>query len=251
MQSGQDRRLQGANRMSSGSIKFNPALPCLISGYAGATMGAKKQQDRHLILPELNEGVFYLGVFDGHAEEGAVIAERAARAIPEKLAAAFKASLKPGGHSQTEFEAIVSPIFVTAYLEFQATLAKEYETEVAKPVEEMRLQMEKEHGVEIPRSLPMKGGTTATTAIIAADMLAVAWVGDSRAVLCCLSDAGAVSAYDVTTDHNVVCTSSLLFPFVFQSDRNRQRQVAGGSAGFASVPQPCIRSIDFCAHLQH
>jgi serine/threonine protein phosphatase PrpC len=196
--------------MSSGSIKFNPALPCLVSGYAGATMGAKKKQDRHLILPELNEGVFYLGVFDGHAEEGAVIAERATRAIPEKLAAAFKDSLKPGGHSLAEFGAIVSPIFVEAYLEFQATLAEEYDIEVTRPVEEMRLQMEKEHGVEIPRSLPMKGGTTATTAIIAADMLAVAWVGDSRAVLCCLSDAGTVSAYDLTTDHNVVCTLTLL-----------------------------------------
>jgi serine/threonine protein phosphatase PrpC len=44
--------------------------------------------------------------------------------------------------------------------------------------------MEHEQGFSIPRSLPMTGGTTATTAIVFKKYLSLAWVGDSRAVLC-------------------------------------------------------------------
>ena len=48
----------------------------------------------------------------------------------------------------------------------------------------VRQEMEREQGFSIPRSLPMMGGTTATTAIVVKKYLSLAWVGDSRAVLC-------------------------------------------------------------------
>ena len=66
----------------------------------------------------------------------------------------------------------------------QAVLEQEYEKEVAQPVEAMRQAMQREQGFSIPRSLPMMGGTTATTAIVVKKYLSLAWVGDSRAVLC-------------------------------------------------------------------
>ena len=92
--------------------------------------------------------------------------------------------------------------------------------------------------------LVFPGGTTATTAIVADNYLAVAWVGDSRAVLCCeafcmshctcssctgvgrfprthvplgfdsskkkkgLDEDCNITATDLTRDHNVVCTNA-------------------------------------------
>ena len=39
-----------------------------------------------MIVPELLNGVLYGGVFDGHAEEGGVVAERAAQTLGHELA---------------------------------------------------------------------------------------------------------------------------------------------------------------------
>ena len=38
------KTIEGARRMASGSIKMTPTFPCSICGFAGATLGAKKQQ---------------------------------------------------------------------------------------------------------------------------------------------------------------------------------------------------------------
>eukprot|EP00277_Geminigera_cryophila_P032559 CAMPEP_0173130868 /NCGR_PEP_ID=MMETSP1102-20130122/60296_1 /TAXON_ID=49646 /ORGANISM="Geminigera sp., Strain Caron Lab Isolate" /LENGTH=372 /DNA_ID=CAMNT_0014042065 /DNA_START=34 /DNA_END=1152 /DNA_ORIENTATION=- len=203
----QERRsIEGVQRMASGSIKFNPLFPCSISGYAGATLGAKKKQDRFILLPELAPGVLYCGVCDGHAEEGGLIAERAAKSIPIELAAQLK-WLSDGSYGTErglqQFETRISDVFTDTFTKFQSVLAEEYESQVVRPVEELRIAMEIEHGVDIPKSFPMKGGTTATTIVVTDKYLAVAWVGDSRAVLCCIDEGGALTAHDLTSDHNV------------------------------------------------
>ncbi len=43
-----------------------------------------------MIVPELLNGVLYGGVFDGHAEEGGVVAERAAQTLGHELASALQ-----------------------------------------------------------------------------------------------------------------------------------------------------------------
>jgi hypothetical protein len=43
-----------------------------------------------MILPKLVEGVLYCGVFDGHSEEGAIVAERAAQTLGKELASALQ-----------------------------------------------------------------------------------------------------------------------------------------------------------------
>ena len=123
-------------RMASGSIKFNPLFPCSISGYAGATLGAKKNQDRFILLPELAPGVLYCGVCDGHAEEGGLIAERAAKSIPIELAAQLK-WLSDGSYGTErglqQFETRISDVFTDTFTKFQSVLAEEYESQVAAP----------------------------------------------------------------------------------------------------------------------
>jgi serine/threonine protein phosphatase PrpC len=190
--------------MSTGSLSMRPGSTCGIASFAGVTMGARKQQDRFLILPNLVEGVLYCGVFDGHAEEGHIVAERAARTIASDLMKnlAWLAD-KSEKMELPQFEERVASAFTQTFVNFHAVLAAEYENEVASPVEKMRLAMEKSEGVELPRCLPMKGGTTATTGIIHGKYLGIAWVGDSRAVLCCVDAAGNLTAQDLTRDHNV------------------------------------------------
>ena len=201
--------IEGRRRSSCGAVAANTTCPSVIASFAGVTLGFKKQQDRFLIVPELVPGILYCGVFDGHGDEGDVFAERAARYIGHSLAVSLKLHMD-GPHnvsnsSLSEFKGRISEVFTKVYLDFQLELAKEYEMNVATPIEEMRIAMEKQEGFSIPRSLPMKGGTTATTAIVAEKYLAVAWAGDSRSVICCMDAEGVLSAYDLTTDHN--CSS--------------------------------------------
>jgi len=130
------RSIEGVQRMASGSIKFNPLFPCSISGYAGATLGAKKKQDRFILLPELAPGVLYCGVCDGHAEDGGLIAERAAKSIPIQLAAQLK-WLSDGSYGTEcglqHFETRISDVFTDTFTKFQSVLAAEYESQVASP----------------------------------------------------------------------------------------------------------------------
>eukprot|EP00802_Teleaulax_amphioxeia_P015713 Tamp_15809.p1 GENE.Tamp_15809~~Tamp_15809.p1 ORF type:complete len:257 (+),score=42.38 Tamp_15809:554-1324(+) len=102
----------------------------------------------------------------------------------------------------------MSEIFTKIYVDFQAVLTREYENDVAKPVEDLRLAMEKEQGFSIPRSLPMMGGTTATTAIVVDKYLSLAWVGDSRAVLCGVGENGVLYAQELSADHNVEASAA-------------------------------------------
>ncbi len=94
-------------------------------------MGARKQQDRFLILPNLVEGVFYCGVFDGHAEEGHIVAERAARTIALDL---MKNLAWLADQSEKlelpQFEQRVASAFTQTFVNFHAVLAAEYENEV-------------------------------------------------------------------------------------------------------------------------
>jgi hypothetical protein len=43
-----------------------------------------------MIVPALLNGVLYCGVFDGHAEEGGIVAERAAQTLGNELASALQ-----------------------------------------------------------------------------------------------------------------------------------------------------------------
>jgi len=114
----------GAQRQSSG-VLLTTSGSCCISGFAGATLGNRKHQvhqqqsafvcvcicishththththtshthtshtqDRFMIVPALLNGVLYCGVFDGHAEEGGIVAERAAQTLCHELASALQ-----------------------------------------------------------------------------------------------------------------------------------------------------------------
>ena len=193
----------GSRRWSTGSVRNNPAG---IAGFAGATLGATKHQDRFQIVPDLvaNTNILFCGIFDGHAEEGGVLAERASSWIPHVLRSRLKWLGEGGGAQELdEFDRQARLDLTQTFTDFQAVLADEYENQVAKPVEDMRLAMQASQGIDLPKLLPMKGGTTATTVVVAGNFLAVASVGDSRAVLCCLTDENSVSAIDLTHDHNV------------------------------------------------
>jgi hypothetical protein len=127
----------GMHRLSSGSIQFDQPCPCGISGWAGATIGAKKHQDRFLCVPNLVDGVLYCGVFDGHADDGHIIAERAARTIAKELSESLKwmaddAKVYEKNGLQA-FEERISQSFSDTYLKFQATIAEEYANEVILP----------------------------------------------------------------------------------------------------------------------
>lgn len=129
---------EGMHRTSSGIIRFDQPCPCGISGWAGATIGAKKHQDRFLIVPNLvDAGVLYCGVFDGHADDGHIIAERAARTIAKELAVSLKwlsgDATKVAEVGLPDFEQRISKSFSDTYLKFQATIAEEYANEVILP----------------------------------------------------------------------------------------------------------------------
>ena len=70
-----------------------------------------------------------------------------------------------------------------AFEELQAVFEAEHNIEIRAPPEKARKEMQ-EARWSYP-CLPMMGGTTPTTVLVSSDLLCVAWVGDSRAVLCC------------------------------------------------------------------
>ena len=157
----------GSRRWSTGSVRNNPAG---IAGFAGATLGATKHQDRFQIVPDLvaNTNILFCGVFDGHAEEGGVLAERASSWIPHVLRSRLKWLGEGGGAQELdEFDRQARLDLTQTFTDFQAVLADEYENQVAKPVEDMRLAMQASQGIDLPKLLPMKGGTTATTVVVA------------------------------------------------------------------------------------
>ena len=70
---------------SSSSDRAAAGAEHCIDLYCGAITAASKDQDRFVMVPDLLPGVFYSGVFDGHAQDGGSFAERAAVALPKML----------------------------------------------------------------------------------------------------------------------------------------------------------------------
>ena len=187
--------------------------------YCGAITAASKDQDRFVMVPDLLPGVFYSGVFDGHAQDGGSFAERAAVALPKMLS--HKLAWLPDCNTNDLLacKARMTKEIEDVFVSFQGTLAEEYRVQVKIPLEKARKDMEKREGIKLPVCLPM-GGTTATTLIASADLFCVAWVGDSRGVLCCVdAETGLVTAQDLTEDHNVESHAA-----------ERERAVAAGGA---------------------
>ena len=105
----------------------------------------------------------------------------------------------------------------SAFLDFQKEREEWYAQAIMSRILKMQVQAEKKAKCKLPTVRPQEGGTTATMVTAFAHMLHVAWVGDSRAVLCraapltrtaapspLLAAAKAsVQAIPLTTDHNV------------------------------------------------
>lgn len=97
---------------------------------------------------------------------------------------------------------------VAVFENFQQRHRDRYKERIMAHVDSARRKFEEENGFSAgPRTLPAEGGTTATVVIVAGDELFVAWVGDSRAVLCRdeLTEDGkhAPRTIALTFDHNI------------------------------------------------
>lgn len=97
---------------------------------------------------------------------------------------------------------------LAVFEKFQQRHRERYEEHIMAPFDSARRQFEEENGFSPgPRTLPAEGGTTATVVIVAGDELFVAWVGDSRAVLCREEETHhgryAPRTIALTLDHNI------------------------------------------------
>ena len=193
--------------------------------YTGVTASAKKDQDRFITIPELFPNVFFTAVFDGHGQNGAVFAERAAKAcarlVQSKMAWLDKIPTSTTPMTALDLQTKATSDFTTIFGEIQHEFKTEYEKEVKGPLEKARKAMEKSEGMSLPMSLPMIGGTTATVVLVVDRFLLVAWVGDSRAVMCHVEGGSPpnITAVDLTEDHNVE-----------SNEKERARAVASGGA---------------------
>ena len=191
--------------------------------YNGTTAGSKKDQDRFITIPDLFPDVFFTGVFDGHAQNGAVFAERAgtefARLLREKMGWLQDMSHSAEPVNVEEFTTRATADLTAVFADIQQMFATEYEKEVQIPLEKEHKKFEKSEGIALPLSLPMIGGTTATIVLVVGPFMVVSWVGDSRAVMCQVNSDGAICAVDLTVDHNVESNAT-----------ERSRAIAAGGA---------------------
>ena len=208
----------------------------IIDLYCSSIAPSSKDQDRFITVPDFLPGLFFSGVFDGHAQNGGRFAERAAVALPKLMAKKiewFANATSPESSVNRrdgeedpdllECKERIEKDIEDVFLSFQATLSEEYDAQVKTPLEKARIEMEAKEGIKLPICLPMLGGTTATTLVAASEIICVSWVGDSRGVLCCVDPhTGEVSARDLTVDHNVESN---------ESERDRAEKAGGAVVG--------------------
>ena len=126
----------------------------------------------------------------------------------------------------------LSEAAVASFTAHQAACEKRYEREVKAPVLRKKSQLEAEIGEELPLELPQEGGTTATVGLVHPAGLLIAWVGDSRALLCRREAgykvgpiAGTGLKTSLTRDHNLDD----------QHERERLLRAGGGTMGLSGL----------------
>jgi serine/threonine protein phosphatase PrpC len=202
----------------------------------------KKDQDRFITVPNILENVFFTAVFDGHGQNGAIFAERAGmecvRLIQKKmkwLQDFSDSSEQLSVQSIHNLTVRATTAFTAVFADVQKNFTTEYNKEVKIPLERERTKLEKLEGIDLPVSLPMLGGTTATIVLVVGSLLLTCWVGDSRAVLCRVVEESnennerssegnkigqnTVTAIDLTIDHNVE-----------SNEKEKYRAIAAGGA---------------------
>mmetsp|Transcript_763 Transcript_763/g.2596 ORF Transcript_763/g.2596 Transcript_763/m.2596 type:complete len:411 (+) Transcript_763:26-1258(+) len=164
-----------------------------VLAWAAQVEPARADMDRFGVCRRTPEEIFVFGVYDGHGiagrlNWGATIAQSAARKVGEGCSRPFS-----GGNDR---QASMKDVF----LEFQSRHEERYDREVASKVDSERSKFQAKNGFSAgARTLPAEGGTTATVLRVDGDVLSVAWVGDSRAVLGRRSG----EALPLTVDHNI------------------------------------------------
>ena len=215
----------GGNETSTLNVKKARSKCNLYSSIIAASI---KDQDRFITVPELLPNIFFTGVFDGHGQNGAMFAERAATSFAQLLRNKMTWMKEFNATNDITIDETLknkaTKEFTAVFEEIQREFTSEYEKEVQKPLEKARKAMEKSEGIKLPMSLPMLGGTTATIIMVAGDLLFVAWVGDSRAVMChvltdSVTNVNSIQSIDLTVDHNIE-----------SNEKERERAIKCGGA---------------------
>jgi serine/threonine protein phosphatase PrpC len=160
-----------------------------------------------VIVPQLlsEPACLLAGVFDGHGRDGEVVAESVATVLPKLLRQRLQAAAQQLGVPASD---TVRPAFLAAFKDLQGLLDAQFEEDVVQPMRKLQLELESAHNSALGElSLPLGSGSTATLALVTADALHVAHVGDSRAVLCRRTPGGALRAEALTVDHNVASSA--------------------------------------------
>lgn len=173
-------------------------------------LGQKKDQDRAVCVPRLLPGVLYCGVFDGHGRNGEIRSELATTELPRMIAEKLGATLDAGKELG---EGDLHRALDESYLQFHKDLDRLYEETVFKQAVDQAKQHYGDEANENNVRMPQDGGTTATSVLVAGDLLVIGWVGDSRAVLCRRAAPGRnrvlarfssrLKIEAITEDHNV------------------------------------------------
>lgn len=149
-----------------------------------------------------------VGVFDGHSPEG----QPGGGDEADKAAAYFERALfRPELWAAVKAadSAALPAALSRQFTLFQEAREADYAKNVREPLLAQKAKLEAEIGEELPLELPQEGGTTATVVILTRKTLAIAWVGDSEAVLARTpagADADQVAAVALTTrKHHTSC----------------------------------------------
>jgi len=177
-----------------GTAPLSLVFSCVVQGF-------RKDQDRIALIPKLVESptVLFGGIFDGHGKDGDLVAEEVAEALPMSLRDLL---LKQEDLSQA---GAIEGVIRKAFAAVQKVLDQQYEEEVVQPTMKLKEEIEQEQGTSLGEiSLPLGSGTTATIFLVFERSLYVAYVGDSRAVLCRRGKGGkGLKFEELTHDQNV------------------------------------------------
>ncbi|XP_031277161.1 probable protein phosphatase 2C 34 [Pistacia vera] len=167
---------------SSGNIKSNKsnnfASVCSKRGQKGSN------QDSAIVWEEFGcqEDMIFCGIFDGHGPWGHVVAKRVRESVPSSLLCNWQETLSNSTSAQPILDRNLHQfdIWKQTFLKTYAAIDKE---------------LKQQSGIDSFRS-----GSTALTIVKQGENLAVANVGDSRAVLATLSDDGNLVPLQLTID---------------------------------------------------
>ena len=206
------RALRGVAELSA-QHSFGGASDTLLH-FAAEARSLKSGQDRFSFAPKLDATVgaarhecTFVAVCDGHGKpDGGKEAQLAAASLPsvlqrELLARSVGESQSRGGGGESE-----AMPWEATFTTHQEARDAAYEAEKMEPALALKAKCEAEAGVSIPMEMPTDCGTTATCVAIIRDEIAVAWVGDSRAILVERCDGGKGGAemrgVALTEDHD-------------------------------------------------